>query len=401
MNRKALIPNILYKWLLAGLLLWSLLLTACGADGNGPLLSNVSTDAGQLDLRAGVSQFDALNIDYRIGQEARVSVDLQGQDGQIYSLRQNEARPPGSYNLRINGTIEVQENGLSQTRLLANGDYRYIVRAARSNETVEAGGRFKIANSPSEPPPQLEGLNVDPAVITPNFDAVEDVALIGWRTTRPATVTVSISGANGFNKIVKSVKNQPAQEDKVVFNGLDQSGDPLPDGVYTYTIEAADQVGNVSRRAGTLQIKDGGRPKATIVQAAIGPTEIIQGNLVKITVRVKNTGKVPIRSHGPESGFTYSSREVFSSIENGKYDEKAGFWRVGLDYDSNSGGGASRYPYRWGLGEVLMPGQEVEIIGYVKVEKQESKLKFFIGLIQEQIALPQDRIQPTEVKISY
>lgn len=397
MNRRPLSPRFPRGLLIIGLLLWPLLLTACGSGGDGALLSGVTTEAGQLDLAAGVNQLDAVGIDYQIGKEAKASISLQGPDGKSYTLRQDEARSPGSYSFRFDGAIETQENGLPQTRVLPNGEYHYTVQATSGSQTAQSQGRFTIRNSPTEALPQIEGLSVDPAVISPNFDARDDVAQIGWRTTRPATVTVSVAGANGFSKILKSAKNQPAQEDKIVFNGLDQTGNPLADGVYTYTIEAADQWGNVTRRASTVEIKGGGRPQATIVQATIAPTEIIQGNLVTVTVRVRNTGKVPIRTHGPDSGYVYSTRDVFSSIE----DEKAGFWRIGVDYESNSGGGPSRYPFRWGFGHELQPGEEVEVVGVIKVDKQEEKLKFYVGLIQEQISLVQDRIQITQVKISY
>lgn len=376
-------------------------LSACGFSENSSLLSGVPANAGKLDLSNGVSRFDALAVGYKIGQSARVSVRLEAPDGQVYRLRENEERTPGSYILRLDGTLEVNENGLPQTRLLAKGIYQYAIQASGTQGgTAEAKGQFEITGNPAGGAPQIEGLSVTPAVISPNFDAREDTALIGWRTTQPATVTVSVSGANGFEKIIKSTRNQPAQEDKLNFNGLDVKGEPLVDGIYTYTIQAADKWGNLSRRSGTLEIKGGGRPKAIIEQVTIGPGEIIRGNLITVTMRVRNIGKVAIRSQGPNSGFVYSSREVFSSVENGAYTDAAGFWRVGIDYESNSGSGASRYPFRWGFGKELQPGEAVEITGLIKVERPEEKLRFYAGLIQEQIALPQDRVQITEIKVS-
>jgi hypothetical protein len=384
------------------LLLLALSLTACGS-GDGALLTDVTPDAGQLDLASGVNAFDAVNVQYKIGKVARVSIRLQTADGQTIRLRENEERTPGDYVLRLNGAIETVEEGLPQTRLLPNGRHRYTLNASAGGESSEASGSFEIRNSrAAEGVPQVEGLNVSPTVISPNFDAREDTALLGWRTTKPATVTISVSGANGFSKILKTIKNQPAREDKISFNGLDVLGEPLADGVYTYTIEAADLWGNVARRAGTLEVKGGGRPVAVIEQVTIGPTEIIRGGTITVTARVRNTGKVPIRSQGPDSGYAYSTREVFSSIESGKFTDAAGYWRIGVDYESNSGGGASRYPFRWGFGkEVLLPGEAVDVVGVIKIERNEEKLRFYVGLIQEQIALPQDRIQNTEIKISF
>lgn len=404
MNRYPIEANFPRHLLLVSLFIFSVLLGGCGeGGGDGSLLSGVTAEAGRLDLGAGVSPFDALSIEYRIGQLARVSARLEGPNGQNYSLRQDEERSPGAYVLRLNGAIDVAENGLTQTRVLPNGDYRYTLTAVGANGTrSEAGGHLAIANSPATAGAlEVEGLNATPALISPNFDAREDAALLGWRTTQPATVTVSIDGPADFHKVLTTLKNRPAQEDKTAFNGLDQRGVPVPDGIYTYTVAAADRWGNVTRRAARLEVKGGGKPEAVVEGVTIGPTEILQGGLITVTMRVRNIGKVPIRTQGPDSGFVYSTREVFSSVEGGKYEDKAGYWRVGVDYDSNSGGGASRYPFRWGFGRDLQPGESADITGLIRVDKREEKLRFYVGLIQEQIGLPQDHLQTTEVKISY
>jgi hypothetical protein len=404
MNRRPLsarFPGIL---LLLILLIFPWLVAACGASSDGPLLSAVTADAGQLDLSQGANQDNPVSLEYHIGQSSRVSITLQAPDGKAYLLRQNEVRPPGAYTLVLPGVIDLQENNLTQTRLLTNGNYRYQVQAvSQDNGAVQtAEGQFVVKNSPVDNnPPQVDSLFASPAVISPNFDAREDTSVIGWRTTQPATVTVSIAGPNDYSNLLTTLKNLPAQENKVVFNGLDQKGEPLDDGVYTYTIQAADAWGNITRQAGSLEIKGGGRPQAVIEQASISPTEIIQGNLITVTVRVRNTGKVPIRTQGPDSGYMYTFDQVYTSIEGGKYKDSAGFWRIGVDYESNSGGGPSRYPFRWGFGHDLQPGEAAEIIGVIKVDRPEAKLKFYVGLIQEQIRLPQDHIQVTEVTINH
>ena len=404
MNRQTLSAKFPRNFLMVALFFLPLLATACGSEASGPLLSGSPAEAGQLDLSNGVSALDGLSISYRVGQPALLSASIEGSNGQSYQLRQNDERSTGDYSLRLSGAINQTEANLEQTRLLANGTYRYILKAQAQGgpATAQASGTFQVINRPADSdPPQIDDLTGNPAVISPNFDARDDTSIIGWRTSRPATVTVSVSNAAGFNRILKTLKNEPAQTDKVVFDGLDEKGVPLTDGVYTYTVQAADAWGNVSRRAGQLEIKGGGTPTASIVQASIGPTSIIKGDLITVTLRVKNTGKVPIRSQGPGSGYTYNFNDTYSSIEGGKYRDAAGFWRVGVDYESNSGGGPSRYPFRWGFGDELQPGQEVEVVGLIRVDRQEDKLKFYAGLIEEQVRLPQDHIQVTVVNIGY
>ncbi|MEI6045823.1 MAG: hypothetical protein WCS37_15860 [Chloroflexota bacterium] len=378
------------------LLLLGLLLNGCGSGESGPVLSQVKSEASTLDLRQG----GVITLAYHIGSETKISAFLQSPEGNRYELRRDEPRLPGNYEMQLDGAVETVENGLIQRRILPDGLYHCTLQAQNGQAETRD---FTIMGSPaSQGRPEIEALSANPQVISPNFDAREDVATLNWRTTRPTTVTVSIAGEHGFSRVLKTSKNQPAQEDRVDFNGLDQKGEPLPDGVYTYTIQAADKFGNITRRASTLEVRGGGLPQAVISYANIAPTEIIKGNLVTVTVRVKNTGKVPIRSQGPDSGFRYTTHDAYSSIENGRYEDKAGFWRIGVDYEANSGvGGPVRYPFRWGFGHDLQPGEEVVIVGQIQVERDERDIKLYVGLIQEKISLVQDRQQITTVKITY
>jgi hypothetical protein len=381
------------------LLLTSLFLQACGATNNN-LLAEVRSDSTTLALDA-PSGNNALNISYAVGKEANVSVTLESDTGTRYELRKNEPRTPGTYTLRLDGYAESIENGLSQRRLLPNGKYRYILTAKSGEETATQTGDFSVSGNKSSGAPKIEGLIATPATISPNQDAIDDVSVLNWRTSQAATVTVAISGKDIPYRVLTTLKNQPAQEDKIVFDGRDLQGKPLPDGVYTYTVQASNAFGEVSRQASTIQVKGGGIPRVQVTSINIGPSEIIWGNLVTVTVKVKNTGTVPVRSRGPYSGYTYNSREVYSSIQNGIFDEEAGYWRIGVDFDANGSGGALRYPWRWGFGkEYLQPGEEVEIIGSIKIERPEQKINLYIGLIQEKISL-QDRLRITPIKISY
>jgi FlgD Ig-like domain len=381
------------------LLVASLLLQACGAT-TGNLLSAVQSDSKTLALDT-IATGKGINIGYTVGKAANVSVALESDNGTRYELRKDEPRSPGRYSLRLDGFAETQENGLIQRKLLANGTYRYVITAKNGEEVATQTGDFSVSGNKSPGVPKVEGLTANPTVISPNQDAIDDVAILNWRTSQPATVTISISGKDLPYQVLKTLKNQPAQEDKVNFDGRDLQGKPLPDGVYTYTVQAVNAFGETTRQSSTVQIKGGGIPRVQVTSINIAPTEIIWGNLVTVTVKVKNTGTVPVRSRGPYSGYTYNSREVYSSIQNGIFDEAAGYWRIGVDFDANGGGGAVRYPWRWGFGkEYLQPGEEVEIVGSIKLERPEEKINLYVGLIQEKISL-QDRLRITPIKISY
>jgi hypothetical protein len=141
----------------------------------------------------------------------------------------------------------------------------------------------------------------------------------------------------------------------------------------------------------------------------------MKGEEITVTLRVKNTGLVPIRTYGPPSGYEYSTDDVFSSIDSGKYVVKpGGFWRVGMDWDANSGGAAKRYPYRWAITprppaqwqvpnqeDLLMPGEEATVTGRIRILQPETKMSFYVGLIQDGVGFFQDRTGRTIVKVGF
>jgi hypothetical protein len=91
----------------------------------------------------------------------------------------------------------------------------------------------------------------------------------------------------------------------------------------------------------------------------MAPQALLLGDVLTVTLRVKNTGVVPIRTYGPPSGYEYSTDDVFSSIEAGAYAVKpGGYWRVGVDWDANRGGGGQALPLS--LGDHPAPARAVE-----------------------------------------
>ncbi len=390
------------KFILPFLCGLALLLCLNGCGGNsGAILSNVELTPVEAKLTPGTAS-NPIQLAYDIGQSSHIQLVLSGSDGKSYILRQNEARTPGHYILKFNGVVDTQENGLLQQRLLPAGAYKFQLGATADGDGQHAqpqSGQFTVlVSAANQPPPLISTLAANPTIISPNFDAVDDVTRLSWQVSQPASVTVTIAGANGFSRVLKkATKFEPAQPDAITFDGLDVKQAPLPDGVYTYTVQASDKAGNVSRAASIVTVKGGGRPDATISSVEFSPQEVIKGGIITATIKVKNTGKVTIRTHGPDSGYTYDSRDTYRNIENGEYDYKAGFWRVGVGTGSNA---SSDYPYRWGFGHDLQPGEEVTIVGQIRVNENDTKQTFFAGLLQEQVKNVRNNINPTTIKIS-
>lgn len=397
--------------ILACFALLSALLVSCGTT---TLLANVGPAA--LELHP-TGQGENVKITYTIGRAARVSVFLEDAAGVRYVLRADEPRQPSpdAYTLLFDGTAPTSDPVLKR-RALPSGTYTYVVQAtAADGASAEARGTITISGVDA-PPPLIENLLVFPATISPNADGIADIAEISYQLPVSATVDIAFTAPDGTSvyPFVAADKEGPTPQ-RHVWNGKTVDNTLLPDGVYTYTVSARDLFGNQVERAGQVVIAGGGQPELKITFVNIAPEAIMKGDLITVTMRVKNTGDVPIRTYGPPPGYEYSTDDVFSSIAGGQYVAKpGGFWRIGVDWDANSGGAAKRYPYRWAVTprppeqwqvpnqeDLLRPGEEAEIIGRIRVQQPETKMSFYVGLIQDGVGFFQDRTGRTIIKVGF
>lgn len=396
--------------LAAGLLCMALLLAGCGG---GPLLGSVTASD---DAFAPAEADTPLTISYAVGRNATVDIYLLDASGVRYDLRRAQIRPasPEPYVLRFDGTAPT-DDPLFPRRMLPPGDYHVIV-AAQAADGQHAEQRLQLSIGGRElPVPAIENLMVAPETISPNADAIDDIAEFTYRLPVTATVDISVTAPGGEVIPVVTREEEGPFEQHHVWNGKRPNGSLLPAGVYTYTVRAEDRYGSVVQRQGQLNLANVGQPEARIVSAYIAPQRVMLGDVITVTVRVRNTGEVPIRTYGPPSGFQFSTDEVFSSVEDGRYTAQAGgFWRVGVDWDANSGGGALRYPFRWALSErppeqwstpgvedFLLPGEEVEIVGRIQILRRETRMGFYVGLIQDGVGFFQDRTARTIIEVGF
>src|SRR5439155_4678491 len=108
-----------------------------------------------------------------------------------------------------------------------------------------------------------------------------------------------------------------------------------------------------------------------------------------------------LSTQGPDSGYTYTSYDSFGSIEDGEFVDRAGLWRAGVDWAGAPVSGGARYPYRWGFGHDLQPGEEVEITGAVQVWHHITKMFFVAGIIQEGNRIVDDGVGRAQVEVSF
>jgi hypothetical protein len=274
-----------------------LILSSCA---NRPLLSDVRLSASELrPTGAG----ETVTIAYAIGRPAQVTVALVRDQGERYVIRRNEPRLPSDepYVLRFDGTAPTDDPALLR-RMLPGGTYTVIIEAVGDDGMRQTAEQPLMIIGQEAPLPLIENLVVYPDTISPNADAIDDVAEITYQLPTTATVDIVIVSPDGRETypFVTAAEEEPALQ-KHVWNGRTVDGTLLPDGVYTLVIRAQDRFGNLVERRNPITISGGGQPEALITYSYMAPQSVMLGDVITVTVRVRNTGKVPIRTYGPPS----------------------------------------------------------------------------------------------------
>ncbi|MBI4674199.1 MAG: hypothetical protein HY741_21355 [Chloroflexi bacterium] len=406
--------NKFYIFLFTTLLL---VVTACG---NTPLLTSVTVDPETISPRPGEKN-RATKIGYSLSRPAHVSIYLQDGAGK-YVLRENQSRAAGDFQILFGGSVD--------NRTLNDGAYQVVVTAQDANGVYEEKtATLNIINADTSLP-ELQNFTVFPQEFTPNQDGLDDRVIIRYYLTKPARVTVYLTDGNSGKghpqkyPIDEKKETTLLTEDKLseigpheydYDAGIDRGAPPPPDGNYTIIAEAVDANGNTVTERAPLTIKNGGTPRAAIIGSAgdFSPTVVPLGETLYFTVTVKNVGTVPIRTKGPEPGFTYTTNQNYSVVEQF---EEPGIWRLGVDSEGNSIG--RQYPYRWQLGMnneltrveregktiyYLMPGQVVRISGGIKIIDKPPKVDpfYWFGLVQEQVRIVEDHVEPTRITVDF
>ena len=399
------------RWILRALImLCALLIAGCSTT---PLLSNITISAPTLSP-SGAGE--SVTISYTIGKNAAVTVELVDAKGVRYLLRDKVQRKASTdaYQLRIDGTAPTGDPVLQQ-RALPSGTYQAVVTAQSASGEQSTGQVDLTIRSADTPPPMIQNLVAFPTSISPNADGRNDVSEITYQLPVTATVDISITTPDG--RILPFITGEESgpQVHRQVWNGKTTDGQILPNGEYRYTIRALDLYGNIVVTSDKITITDSGQPEATITYSYMAPQSLLLGDVLTVTIRIENTGTVPIRTYGPASGYEYTTNDVFSSIADGKYTAKSGgFWRIGVDWDANSGGAAKRYPYRWAMTprtpdkwkvpyveDEFLPGERCEVIARIKILQQENKMGFYVGLIQDGVGFFQDKTGRTIIKVGF
>ncbi len=172
-------------------------------------------------------------------------------------------------------------------------------------------------------PPQITKFTISPQEFTPNQDSISDRVTINVGLNKPATLLVTLQ-----NELCHGLETPPADNPTLVCApfplhekegaarksgeaglheydydaGVDLGADPPPDGTYVVTARVEDAIGQAVTLTDTLTIKDGGIPRAEIVDGTVNfsRSSLLVGDTLYFTLTVENYGAVPIRTSGPD-----------------------------------------------------------------------------------------------------
>jgi len=333
-------------------------------------------------------QRNRVDVHYHLNAPATVTSRIVSASGQQWTIATDSSRPTsGDYVLQFDGTVAGP--GPNERRALPDGDYQVVLEVRSGTGRQEVPVAFSVHNADTLVP-EITDLALLPDRISPNFDAQEDVTHVTYRLAKDARVSPFLDAVSPEGTLKRVWQGEEvklmAGEQTLTWDGM-ANGQPVPNGEYGLGIRARDQAGNVAESSKPLFVANSGVPEASIVATHIGPLQIIRGGEVCLDALVRNTGQTVLRTQGPDPGYVYNAFDTFASIADHGYVEHAGFWRVGLNWAGSTDFSGATYPYRWGFGRDLQPGEEVTVHGCVRVLNEQDKLVFFAGLVQENVAV--------------
>jgi hypothetical protein len=305
------------------------------------------------------------------------------------------------------GLVRVaNENWL---RVVPDGTYRIVVTAKSQGGAVLTREASIVVKDADTTPPQIQNVFVNPPIFSPNGDGIDDTTKVSYQLTKPAQVRVYATDSSDGFYLIEALTDKRAALQAFEWTGTAAGGSTVvPDGKYVIHIEATDTAGNFTDATAPVEVQQGGTPRVEITDVRFSPTAVAYGMDLNVSITVKNTGTVPVRTLGPPPGTKYTTDMNFSSFldpadpSRALYFERPGVWRVGVSWQN----APQAYPVRWGffddLNRQLAPGESATIEGSIQIliRTQHSQV-FYAGLEQGGIGFPGGQVGFKQVTISF
>lgn len=136
--------------------------------------------------------------------------------------------------------------------------------------------------------------------------------------------------------------------------------------------------------------------KPTITNVQFSPTALEQGQIVQVKVTVRNDSSQTLLTQEPNIGYLYNEGDNFFTKG---FPPTNGMWRIAVDYEGRANTDPTWYPYRWGLGGALAPGQSAVVVGFIRLNRRQTA-KYWAGLIQEETNVIVDAVGATAIDVA-
>jgi hypothetical protein len=167
----------------------------------------------------------------------------------------------------------------------------------------------------------LSNTTVAPAVITPNADGLTDVTRIGYSLSRSANLSIYLVDAQGQRHYFRESRRRSAGDYRVDFSGV-INGAMLPNGDYTWVVEAVADNGQTASRQGTLTIQNADTEKPELQGFSVYPQTFTPNqdgidDRVDINYYLTKQAEVSVYLIAPNGETRYPIAEVERDIKPG------------------------------------------------------------------------------------
>ena len=170
--------------------------------------------------------------------------------------------------------------------------------------------------------PLLTDVSVAPQSITPNADGIEDVTRISYHLNGSADLSIYFVDEEGERRYFRDSRRRSAGDYGVDFGGV-VNGTMLPDGSYTWVVEATDDSGDSISESGTLVVQDADTTKPELQGFSVFPKVFTPNqdginDRVDINYYLTKEADVVVYLVAPDGQQRYPIAEVERDIEPGQ-----------------------------------------------------------------------------------
>jgi len=170
--------------------------------------------------------------------------------------------------------------------------------------------------------PLLSNVTVAPEAITPNADGITDVTRISYQLSDSANLSIYLVDEQGDKHYFRHNRRRSAGAYGVDFSGV-INGSMLPDGAYTWVVEAVTDAEETLQEEGQLVIKEADTTKPELEGFTVHPkifTPNQDGVDDRVTINYALTKKAEVVVYliGPDGETRYPIAEVEREIEPGE-----------------------------------------------------------------------------------